>query len=173
MDTARQQRLGYLLRKTAGDRMRSDYISRLSRILSQQVTFLPLDLSDSVREKFFTEVSANENGTIQSRVAVKRNGWDQLHSFLLSLSSNATRQELYVYLSEGDSVGAFALPENVFLACAVSLYREFHETYAIRPGDRSHCIMIDYFDDFYHGTELFEAIFYGEAVEYLRTDAKP
>lgn len=167
MNTTQEQRKQFLLRKSAGDRIRPAYLSRLSHVLGREVTFLPLEVSDPVREKFFPQVKANEDAVIQSRVAVRHKDWDALHNFLVSLSKNAPSQELLVYLSEGDAIGAFSLPEDMFLINAVPLYREFHEVYAINPGSEIYAMMIDYFDDFYHGTEIFEAVFYGEARKYV------
>ena len=167
MTTERQQRIGFLLRKNAGEKKRPIYQEKLSRILSKgqhDVAFLSLEESEKVAEAFFAEVRANEEGKVQSRTKLSRAGWDSLEQDLLKIRDFATDRQLYVLLPDADCVGAFPLAEKDFLLHGVRLYQEFNENVcAVDPKECKYGIMIDYFEDFYHGIENFDAIFYGNA----------
>lgn len=176
MDAERHQRMKFLLRKNAGEKKRPTYQEKLSKILGREqanVSFLPLEQSDPVRERFLDEVKRNEEAQSPSSVKMNRASWDELENDLLKIRELASDKKLYVFLPEADCVGAFPLGERDFLFYAVNLYREFNESvYAVDSADNSYGILIDYFDDFYHGVKNFDAIFYGGARALLRSLAQ-
>jgi hypothetical protein len=169
METERQKRIEFLARRSAGERQRPAYIEKLAKLLRKPhdaIRFIALETSDEVRINFSTMVQADEKS--KASVDVKRASWDLLCHALRSLREGASDRELYVFLPGADCVGALPLGEKDFLSHAVTLYREFKESvYATDPLDHGYGIIIDYNDDFYHGTEDFEATFYGSARNLL------
>lgn len=176
METERQNRVRFLLRKSAGERKKPEYRERLATLFGgKQIDFLPLEESDAVRERFLEWARAQESKPpaladserVTKRVHNYANN-ELLQEALLKAHGSADSRNLFVFLPDGDCTGAIILSEKVFLSHATTLLKQFNEMiYAVDPQETTHAIMVDSYDDSFRRSRIFEATLYGSATAIL------